>query len=600
MPVEKLPWLARIVPNKVRFGAQALHKSKGTIYGLKLRATDPPVEMGDVVLVGMLSDQSMPLVQLCGTPLASKKTPLAALYELISRFRLRVAYSEQAKSEALAFTQKSGIDDRRLVDLTDRPYITIDNDDSRDLDQALYIEATPAGTLVSYALADASYYVANGGALFTEALARGSSYYLPGLSIPMLPRVLSEDLVSLNPNAMRRALVFDMTLNETGQCVDTSVYRGRIQSRAKLTYAGVQTYYDTPETSPLSNQPYSGTLDLLKVVGMSRRALAQAKHVVDFNRTGVKIARTPHVFTALADDRLWVERYNEQISLMCNVEGARLLEQASTDPAVQPVFRVHPAPPPEKLEAFERMILNLVEEFALAVDDWRWKRSEQEPLADYLRRLPGRKGDASAASRRIAAAIERQAIMTNIRSSFDAEPGVHHGIGAPFYARFSSPMREIVGIFTHKELLDHIEPDVSASTPSVDLELRESVIKAGNDSKALQKRLRKEANKLVIDELLQRELKLTEAERSHFVGTIMGIKQNCMYVQLDAPPLELKVYLSHLSRQYGAAYRVHESGIKVSGLATTPAFIMGACVELSVHGYDSNTNKWRLNVNLGG
>lgn len=197
--------------------------------------------------------------------------------------------------------------------------MTVDNDDSRDLDQALYIERVSTGIRVSYALADASYYVTPGSSLFTEALSRGASYYLPGLSIPMLPRVLSEDLVSLNPNRTRRAMVFDMILDERGQCMNTSVYRARIESRAKLTYAGVQAYYDAPETSPLTHEAYANSLDLLQLVGTLRRTLAQARHVVDFNRTGVKIARTPHVFTALADNRLWVERYNEQISLLCNV-----------------------------------------------------------------------------------------------------------------------------------------------------------------------------------------------------------------------------------------------------------------------------------------
>lgn len=118
MSVEQLPWLARVVPNKVRFGVQRLHQPNGPICGLRLRSSDPEVEIGDVVLVIDLPDKSPPAVHLYDVPLAAENTPLAALYELISRYGLRVAYSEAASAEAIEFAEDPGIDDSQLVDLT--------------------------------------------------------------------------------------------------------------------------------------------------------------------------------------------------------------------------------------------------------------------------------------------------------------------------------------------------------------------------------------------------------------------------------------------------------------------------------------------------
>ena len=108
---------------------------------------------------------------------------------------VRRGFSTAVMSEVAAFQRASGIDDPTLVDLTALPFVTIDHDDSRDLDQALYIARRGAGYAVYYALADGAYYVRPGSALFTEALARGASFYLPEICEPMLPRALSEDLV---------------------------------------------------------------------------------------------------------------------------------------------------------------------------------------------------------------------------------------------------------------------------------------------------------------------------------------------------------------------------------------------------------------------
>ena len=266
-----------------------------------------------------------------------------AMAELAHRFDVDRPHPEAVEREVDLWLKTPGIDDPGLRDLTETPFVTIDNEDSRDLDQALFIDRFEGGYRVMYALADAAYYVRPGSALFDEALARGASFYFPHRAYPMLPTQLSENLISLNPDVDRRALVVVLHLDSEGKRTGTDVLRARIHSHAKLTYAGVQALYDG--ATALAGRDFTEAMWLLQEVGELRIAEARARNVVRYRR---------------ADGRLDCERYNEQISLLCNVEGARLLaEGQARDSEVHGVFRVHPRPPEERMTAFVKLIRRL-------------------------------------------------------------------------------------------------------------------------------------------------------------------------------------------------------------------------------------------------
>src|SRR5262245_37248572 len=107
---------------------------------------------------------------------------------------LSVEFPPAVATEVDAYLDAPRIDDHALVNRTALAFLTIDGPGTRDLDQAVHVEDTGKGFHLRYAIADASYYVRPGTALFDEALARGASFYLPGASVPMLPRALSEGL----------------------------------------------------------------------------------------------------------------------------------------------------------------------------------------------------------------------------------------------------------------------------------------------------------------------------------------------------------------------------------------------------------------------
>lgn len=499
-------------------------------------------------------------------------------------------FPDEVEREVAALNAAPGLDDPRLDDLEDLPFVTIDNEDSRDLDQALFIRKDPQGFQVYYALADAAFYVRPGSALFEEAVQRGSSYYLPGRSIPMLPRALSEGLISLNPGELRRSLVFVMALDEAGRCHTTDIVRARIRSRQKLSYARVQRSWDDPAGSGFRGDPFEESLGLLGAVGRLRMLEAQNRHVVDYRRLETQIRFTregaPLVTTR---ERLDVERCNEQISLMCNIEGAKILEKGLGAEYVQPIFKVHPAPTGEHLDRFKRQVTALVQLHGLDPGRWAWKGPDQ-PLAQYLEALPRR------ARPRLAAAIERQAVLTNQRSIFTSDPGVHYGIGAQVYARFSSPMREIVGIFTHKETLELINGPASATPTESDLILRDRVVEAGNRSKALQRTLEKETDQLVLDELFEPELRLRPEDRPIRRGTVKGMRPHLVYIRMDDPPLEVKIHLSDLARHTGSRWEQDPHMVEVQppeGAGLKP-LRMGCAVDFRLEGHDEKRRRWLL------
>ncbi len=460
--------------------------------------------------------------------LAAGGSAEAALYQLAAERKLCPIFPAQVEREVVSLLENPGISDPALLDLTHMAFVTIDGDDSLDLDQALFVEELSEGHLVHYALADASYYVKPGTELHQEALRRGASYYMPGFMIPMLPRELSEGLVSLNANVLRRALVFSMTLDADGRCTKTEIRSARIRSRGKLSFASVQEYYGG---GPGFGSAVDTSLTLLSRVGHLRMLLAEERGVVRYRRQEVKATLVSGGvrFSASNALRHEVELFNEQLSLLCNIEGARYLSENGFD-FVEPIYRVHPAPSEEKMENFERMLHSLLQAQSLTGTQWHWSLDGEVPLRQYLEDLPdtGTEG-------RIAMAIHRQAVMANVRSNFQTELGGHHGVGAAMYARFSAPMREMIGVFLHGEILE-----AQAGHGSIDSELRAAVVSRANSARSLQAQVTSKANKLVLDQLFTDAL----AAQNTLSGTLMGAQGKKAYVRLDEPPIDVKVYLN--------------------------------------------------------
>lgn len=561
-----------------------------------------PLKQGDIVRVELAHSRTKV------TRVAAADSSQATVYRELAERSLNPCHSQQCEREAQRWLEAPGFDANDLQDLTHLPFVTIDNADSRDLDQALYIDRDSHDQLhVHYALADASYYVRPGSALFDEAVARAVTYYVPGLAVPMLPRALSEDLVSLNPDVPRRALVFTMIVSITGDAIKTEVCRALIMSRAKLAYDSVQEFYDAEAQSQRTGQSnqhvyatteYTESLFNLQRVGQRRIQHAQQRDVVDYQRHEPRIVfnKQQTGFAIELRRRSDCEKYNEQVSLLCNMEGARLLEDLHQHKhsILQSIFRVHSPPLQERLGELRHSIRQLCDAHELT-DEWRWQPAQ--PLADYLSSLPAsgpatdlQKNDSQNADLR--RAIERMILLTNRASFFSDEPGPHHALGVESYARFSSPMREIAGIFTHKELLEALQLEPASDT-STDEQLQQTIVNEANAAKRQQKELDNEFHLKAIDSYFHDDLSLPQTDRPVRSAVIMGMRGGRMYAAVHGFGTDVKVYLDDLGQHFNTRYQV--DGVRVVPQQSgAPVFKIGDRINLQLQRYDAGNRRFVL------
>ncbi|MEQ1569094.1 MAG: RNB domain-containing ribonuclease, partial [Myxococcota bacterium] len=356
-----------------------------------------------------------------GRVLAVAGSALAQVYGVAVAGGLALSFPPACEDEAGAFVDPPDVDG--LVDLRAVPFCTIDFETSRDLDQALMVERAGDGFTVWYAIADTTHFVRPGSAVHAEAVRRGSTVYLPGLCVPMLPFALCEGRTSLLPAVDRRALVFRMTVGPDGVCAETALSRAVIRSRCKTWYAAVQAWVDGAPP-PCADPAVVRSLEAFAALGPVLLAGADRRGMLRVRREEVEVDVGPDGarFVALREGRHTVERWNEQVSLLANQEGARFLTRAGA--VVDPIYRVMEPPAPERLAGLARLVGQIG---AAHGRDLTWDPA-REPLAALLTRVPDDD---------LGRVVHRQAMLVGGSAGFAPTPGPHAGVAADGYARFT-------------------------------------------------------------------------------------------------------------------------------------------------------------------
>lgn len=536
--------------------------------------------------------------------LAEPGSVLHELYAVVAANGLSPCFPSAVEDEVETWLASPGLADPELLDLEALPFVTIDAKYSDDLDQALCLTREGGWLTVFYAIADASYYVRPGSALFAEAMNRGASIYLPGVVVPMLPKALSEGLISLNPGVARRALVFVTRLNPDGTVHDTVVQRARVKSRAKLDFERVQAFYDAPHESELAHTPFATSLELLQEFAKLRAALANEQDVVRYRRTEVETHLSDHRvrrFVVTRAIRTPAETYNEQLSLLCNAEGARLLHEASKEPLVSP-SRTPKEPDVEAIETFRQLTRRLSELYAL---DERWVWSSGQPLARYLALLPTE-------PHALAEAIQRQALLLNLGWLARPKTNKNAELASQIYGRFSAPMREIIGVFLHLELcrvtrakveVNEANSAVHASSPehrvieTSDATLRDTLIARTDHARYIQKRVTNASNLLVLNQVFGAHLSPVPNgdAPSPLWACVVGLTSTKIHVVLEEPPIDAKIQLADLRKQWHQSTKVSRDGCELY-VKGKPKFRLGDRLRLVVLGHDAARAHWQLGI----
>ncbi len=244
------------------------------------------------------------------------------------------------------------------VDLRDLPLVTIDGEDARDFDDAVYCERKKSGGWRLWvAIADVSYYVRPNTPLDKEAIVRGNSVYFPSQVVPMLPEVLSNGLCSLNPQVDRLCMVCEMTISETGKLSGYKHYEAVMNSHARLTYNKVS---DILEGNEELRERYSAVVPHLHELHNMYQVLKRARD----NRGAIEFETVETKFIFNADrkiDRIEpvvrndAHKIIEECMILANIASASLVEKAK-EPSL---YRVHETPGEERLQGFRDFLSEL-------------------------------------------------------------------------------------------------------------------------------------------------------------------------------------------------------------------------------------------------
>jgi ribonuclease R len=320
------------------------------------------------------------------------------------------------------------------VNLMDLPLVTIDGEDARDFDDALWCKRTLRGWKAIVAIADVSEYVHTDSPLDTEAVKRGTSVYFPDHVVPMLPESLSNGICSLNPDVPRLCLACEMLFNRQGKLLRSKFFKAIMRSHARLTYTDVGQLFDgEPDSQQLGEDfPVLWTLrDLYQA--LQKRRLRRG--VIDFSlvETKIQFGDDRKIADIVPQTRNDAHKLVEELMISANVCAGKFLLKHK----IPGLFRVHEQPSTEKVED----VREFLGEFGLKL------ASKQEPSpGDYAALLDeARKRPEFSLIQTVMLRSLRQAHYTPINDG-------HFGLARDVYAHFTSPIRRYPDLLVHRAI----------------------------------------------------------------------------------------------------------------------------------------------------
>ena len=330
------------------------------------------------------------------------------------------------------------VDMKQRINLTDVPLVTIDGEDARDFDDAVYCEPARVGRRKGWrlvvAIADVSHYVKPGDPLDDDAYERATSVYFPRRVIPMLPEKLSNGLCSLNPEQNRLSMVCDMLVDATGEVAAYQFYPAVICSHARLTYTEVAAVLSNTR-GPEAQRRADLVPHLLHLHEVYRVLLRQrgTRGAIDFETTETQIVCDDNGRIEKIVPRMRTEAHRliEEAMLAANVCAADFI-QAARHPSL---YRVHEGPTPEKRVALQAYLRSLGLNLSISDEP---KPAELQALAQQTRDRP----DAAQIHAMLLRSMQ-QAIYTPINSG-------HFGLAYDAYTHFTSPIRRYPDLLVHR------------------------------------------------------------------------------------------------------------------------------------------------------
>jgi ribonuclease R len=516
----------------------------------------------------------------------------------VRKYEVPHRFSAETLAQAGKLPEKlRAVDLKHRVDLRDVALVTIDGEDARDFDDAVYCEPHKqgrgktafSGWRLLVAIADVSHYVKPGDPLDGDAYERATSVYFPRRVIPMLPEKLSNGLCSLNPNEDRLAMVCDMLVTETGEVQAYQFYPAVIRSQARFTYTEVAAVLGNTH-GPEAAKRRELVPHLLHLHEVYRALLAERgrRGAIDFDTVETQIVCDDNgrIEKIIPRTRNEAHKLIEEAMLAANVCAADFIAHSKHGS----LFRVHEGPTPEKRVALQAYLRALG--LGLSISD-NPKPSEYQAIA------------AATKDRVDSTQIHAMLLRSMQQAMYTSANAGHFGLSYLAYTHFTSPIRRYPDLLVHRVIkailadkryhLDAGKMDVPMAAKRPGRAAPIDPAKASTETErwevvgahcSANERRADEASRDVEAWLKCRYMR--EHLGEEFAGTVSAVTSFGLFVQLDALYVEGLIHITELGGEY---FRFDEVRQELRGERSGLRYATGARVQVQVSRVDLDARK---------
>ncbi len=483
---------------------------------------------------------------------------------LISSLLLNEGIEEKFPNEVLQELDKidedfsDELENRK--DLRHLDIITIDGSDAKDLDDAVYVEKTEDGYKLFVSIADVSYYVKENTELDAEALKRGNSIYLVDRVIPMLPRKLSNNLCSLNPNEDKLTFTVEMDLDKRGKVIKNDFYKSVIKSKYRMTYENVNTILEKDEKSEEYRNLYDkyrkidemlkNMLELSKII----RSNKKRRGSIDFELPEIKVVLDENkaVKDIVLRSRGEAERIIEDFMVIANETVAEKLFWEE----IPAIYRVHEDPDKAKVQALNETLIKF---------GYSLKGLEEIHPGKFQNIIERTTGLPEGYL------IHKLILRAMQRARYANKNLGHFGLASKYYLHFTSPIRRYSDLIVHRMLGRSIEKFMSEKEKAKYGANFEAIASSISRTERVADKLEEDSVKIKLIEYMQDKIGQV------YVARLSGMNKNKIFMELEN---HVEVVYNVTTARDNFIY--DEENFKIVDKRNNESYTMGSTMKVSI------------------
>ena len=483
---------------------------------------------------------------------------------LISSLLLNEGIEEKFPNEVLQELDKidedfsDELENRK--DLRHLDIITIDGSDAKDLDDAVYVEKTEDGYKLFVSIADVSYYVRENTELDTEALKRGNSIYLVDRVIPMLPRKLSNNLCSLNPNEDKLTFTVEMDLDKRGKVIRNDFYKSVIKSKYRMTYENVNTILEKDEDLEEYRKLYDkyrkidemlkNMLELSKII----RSNKKRRGSIDFELPEIKVVLDENkaVKDIVLRSRGEAERIIEDFMVIANETVAEKLFWEE----IPAIYRVHEDPDKAKVQALNETLIKF---------GYSLKGLEEIHPGKFQNIIERTTGLPEGYL------IHKLILRAMQRARYANKNLGHFGLASKYYLHFTSPIRRYSDLIVHRMLGRSIEKFMNEKEKAKYGANFEAIASSISRTERVADKLEEDSVKIKLIEYMQDKIGQV------YIARLSGMNKNKIFMELEN---HIEVVYNVTTARDNFIY--DEENFKIVDKRNNESYTMGSTMKVSI------------------